>query len=183
MHRHLKAALGVTLALTLGMPAAASADTTTSSGTVTGGSLSLSAPGAANWAGGVTLNGTDQVASVSVPLSVNDPRGTGAGWNLTIKGTQFENEDGKTLPADGSSLMGATSACVGGTCTSPDNTATAYAIDVPVGASPSAKFFSAAADSGMGNFTITPAVDVSVPANSYAGTYSSTLTLAATSGP
>jgi hypothetical protein len=52
-----------------------------------------------------------------------------------------------------------------------------------VGASPAAKFFSAAADSGMGNFTVTPAVDVSVPANSYAGTYSSTLTLAATSGP
>lgn len=183
MHRHLKAALGVGLALALGLPAAASADTTTSSGTVTGDSLAFSAPAAANWATGVTLNGSDHVASVSVPLSINDPRGTGAGWNLTVKGTQFENESGKQLPADASALSGATASCVSGTCTDPDNAGITYGIGVPVGAAPAAKFFTAAVDSGMGNFTVTPAIDVSVPANSYAGTYSSTMTLAATSGP
>jgi hypothetical protein len=183
MHPHLKAALGAAIALTLGMPAAASADTTTSSGTVTGDTLSFAAPGSADWATGITLNGSDHVASVSIPLDVNDARGTGAGWNLSIKGTQFTNDDGKVLPSDASSLSGVTSACASGTCTSPDNSASTYPGSVPVGAAPAGTFFRAATDSGMGKFTVTPAIDVSVPANSYAGTYSSTLTLAATSGP
>jgi len=35
----------------------------------------------------------------------------------------------------------------------------------------------------MGSFTITPTVKVSVPANAYAGIYTSTVTLAVVSGP
>jgi len=45
------------------------------------------------------------------------------------------------------------------------------------------KFFNAAANSGMGRFTITPSITVSVPGNVYAGTYSSTVTVAVASGP
>jgi hypothetical protein len=44
-------------------------------------------------------------------------------------------------------------------------------------------FYNAAANTGMGDFTVTPTVEVSVPANAYAGTYTSTLTLAVVSGP
>jgi hypothetical protein len=35
----------------------------------------------------------------------------------------------------------------------------------------------------MGRFTVTPTVNVSIPGNSFAGTYTSTVTIAAVSGP
>jgi hypothetical protein len=45
------------------------------------------------------------------------------------------------------------------------------------------KYFNAAAATGAGEFTNTPTVQVAVPASSSAGSYTSTLTLAAVSGP
>ena len=45
------------------------------------------------------------------------------------------------------------------------------------------KVFNAAANTGMGRFTITPSINVSIPGNSYAGSYTSTLTIAAVTGP
>jgi hypothetical protein len=185
MHTHLKAALGAALALTLALPAGAMADTTDTSGDVIGTTLDFSAPGTASWDAGVTLNGTDQAATFTVPTTVNDKRGTGAGWNLSVTSTQFTKAGGKTLPANAATMTGVTSACAGGTCTNPTN-AVGYGLPVPADNDElptPVKFFNAAADTGMGQFTVTPSVDVSVPANSYAGTYTSTLTLAATSGP
>jgi hypothetical protein len=35
----------------------------------------------------------------------------------------------------------------------------------------------------MGKLTVTPTINVAIPGNSYAGTYTSTLTVAAVSGP
>ena len=45
------------------------------------------------------------------------------------------------------------------------------------------KFFNAAANTGLGSFTVTPTVGVFVPAASFAGSYSSTLTVSIVSGP
>ncbi len=45
------------------------------------------------------------------------------------------------------------------------------------------KFFSAAADTGMGDFTLTPTIQVAVPANAYAGEYESTITITNATGP
>lgn len=184
MQRYLKAGLGAMLALSLAVPSAAMADTS-SSGDVIGSTLDLTAPGNANWAAGVTLNGLDQTASVSIPTTLNDSRGTGTGWNMTITSTQFTKGGGKVLPADASRITGVTSTCDNGsTCTAANNSV-GYPLTVPadVSAPDAVKFFNAASTTGMGKFTVTPSVSVSVPANSYAGTYTSTLTLAATSGP
>ena len=77
------------------------------------------------------------------------------------------------------------SACAGGaSCVTPTNSVT-YPLTVPAGSTaPSAvKFASAATGTGTGIFTLTPTIGVSVPANSYAGTYTSTLTIALVSGP
>jgi hypothetical protein len=76
------------------------------------------------------------------------------------------------------------SSCATGTCTNPTNSI-AYPLAVPAGASaPTAvKLFNAAANSGMGKFTVTPTVQVAIPANTYAGTYTSTVTVAVVSGP
>jgi hypothetical protein len=76
-------------------------------------------------------------------------------------------------------------ACVaGGTCTNPTNAIT-YPLTVPAGATaPTAvKLFNAALNTGLGRFTITPSINVTIPGNSFAGAYASTLTIAAVSGP
>jgi len=69
--------------LTLGAPAAASAATATANG----GALSLTTSAAPSF--GVTLDGTDQTGTYTVPSTVTDARGTSAGWNLTLTSTQF----------------------------------------------------------------------------------------------
>jgi hypothetical protein len=58
-------------------------------------------------------------------------------------------------------------------------------IGVPAGSTPptAVKYFNASASTGTGKFTNTPAVDVAVPASTAVGSYTSTLTLAAVSGP
>ena len=42
-----------------------------------------------------------------------------------------------------------------------------------------AKFFNAALNTGLGKLDITPTINVAIPGNAYAGTYTSTVTLAA----
>jgi hypothetical protein len=45
------------------------------------------------------------------------------------------------------------------------------------------KFFDAAANTGMGSFSITPIITVSIPANTFTGSYTSTVSVAVVSGP
>jgi hypothetical protein len=45
------------------------------------------------------------------------------------------------------------------------------------------KFFNAAANTGMGKFTVTPTISIVLPATMYPGTYSSTVSLGIASGP
>jgi hypothetical protein len=187
MHRRISKGMGLAAvaAVCLMSPAAALADSVTSTGTVAGGTLSLTAAGAPTF--GATLNGDDKTPTYTIPFTLNDARGTGVGWNTTITSTQFKDTDtSKTLAADASSITGvvAAAADAGGTVTPVDNTiATGVGIPADVTAPDPVKFFNADVDSGMGKFTVTPTVRVSVPANSYAGTYTSTVTLASVSGP
>jgi hypothetical protein len=133
------------------------------------------------------LNSGDQTKTFTVPLTVSDTRtgaSAGLGWNTTITSTQFSSGT-KTLPASISTITAVSSSCAnGGLCTNPTNTI-AYPLAVPAGAEPptAVKFFSAAAATGKGVFTLTPTVSVAVPQNSFTGTYTSTLTIAIVSGP
>ena len=170
--------------LALVVAAVAIAGTVTATATITGaGSLSLSHGATATISD--TLDGTDQTANYTLPLTINDLRGSGAGWNLTMTSTSFNDGAGHTLATTASSLASSTSACTGGgTCTNPTNSIT-YPLTVPAAASAPAavKVFNAAATSGMGRFIVTPSINVSIPGNTYAGAYTSTLTIAAVSGP
>jgi hypothetical protein len=165
------------------LAAVAVAGTVTATATVTGaGSLALSNGATASVSD--TLDGTDQTVSYSLPLTMNDLRGTGTGWNLTMTSTTFSNGS-QTLATNASSIASAVSACTaGGTCTNPTNSIS-YPLTIPAGATAPAavKVFNAAANTGMGRFTVTPSINVSIPGNSYAGSYTSTLTIAAISGP
>jgi hypothetical protein len=179
------AALIAVAALSAISAAPALAATATVTGTVNVGSLSISTSATPSFS--VTLDGTDKTGTYTVPTTVTDATGSGAGWNLTITSTQFTTGGGTphTLATSASSLTGVTNSCAGGsTCTSPTNSIT-YPVAVPAGSTPPAavKYFNAALNTGAGQFTNTPSISVSVPASSYAGSYSSTLTLAAVSGP
>jgi hypothetical protein len=158
------------------------ADNAPATANVTGGSLSESTDSTPSVR--VTLDGTDQVSKYTMDIATNDQTGSGSGWNLTISSTTFSSDDGKTLPNTASQVTGVTSACAGGTCTNPTN-AISYPLTLPADEKPptAVKLFNAAADTGMGDFTLTPTVDVTIPANAYAGTYTSTITLAVASAP
>lgn len=189
-HRSMRFYLMFFLILTMaigGSAIAAFADSGTSATVaVTGGSLSETGPSTVS-ATPVTLTGDDQTTSYALGLTVNDPRGSGAGWNLTITSTLFDDGAGHQLASNASSINGAPSVlCIsgGGHCTNPTNSVT-YPVGVPA-ASPApvaVKFFNAAVNTGLGKFTITPTVTIAIPANTIAGTYTSTVSVAVVSGP
>jgi hypothetical protein len=175
--------IGIGLAALI-LVSAAVAGTITATATVTGaGSLALSNGATASISD--TLDGTDQTVSYTVPLTLTDARGSGAGWNLTLTSTTFTDGASHTLATSASTIASVAMVCVaGGSCTNPTNSIT-YPVTIPAAATAPAavKVFSSAANSGLGRFTITPTVNVAIPGNSYAGSYSSTLTVAAVSGP
>jgi hypothetical protein len=178
------AVAGSFLAATVAPAFAATSSNTTVTATVSAGALSITSPATASVA--VTLDGTDQTPTYSPILGANDQTGSGSGWNLTITSTQFTTgAPVHTLSTSASSLTGATMSCAGpGTCTNPTNSIT-YPVAVPAGAGPpsAVRFYNAAVNTGMGNFTITPTIGVSIPANTYAGVYTSTVTFSIVSGP
>ncbi len=186
MHRvSLRLGAALIVAGVLAFPGSALAAEATATGTIEGGSLSLTTSAAPTFS--ATLDGTDKTATYNLPLRVEDLTGSGAGWNTTITSTQFTTggENAKTLATSASSLTAVTSECVEEvTCTDPTN-AISYPVSVPAGstAPEAVKFFDAAAGTGMGKFSLNPTVSVSIPANTYAGTYTSTITLASVSGP
>lgn len=173
-----------------GAAVGAFADSGTNATTVvSGGSLSEQGPSTGVSAAPVTLNGTDQSTSYSLPLNVVDARGNGGGWNLTITSTQFTTggANPQTLPATASTIT-ASPAIVcnsGSTCSAPVNSVAYSPLVIPAGpTAPNAvKFFSATANTGLGSFTITPTINLLIPANTYAGSYSSSVSVAVVSGP
>ena len=178
------------MALAILSSTAAFADSPSGS-TIVNGAGSVTEAATAPTIPSVTLNGLDQTVSYTLPITVVDATGTGNGWNLTITSTAFSTggESPHTLADDASRITSVSSACAvsGTTCTDTNDNSVSYPLALPAGATaPTAvKFFSTAADSGMGKFTITPTVSLAVPANVYASNsgYSSTITVAVVSGP
>lgn len=166
------------------IPASVMGATATVTGNLTAGSLSLTTSAAPSFS--ANLAAGDQTPTYSVPATAQDTTGSGSGWDLTITSTQFTTSgpSSHTLAANASTLTAVSDACASGTCTSPSNSIS-YPLAVPAAPSapPAVKFFDAAAFTGMGTFTIAPTIAVNVPQNSYAGTYTSTLTLSINSGP
>jgi hypothetical protein len=187
MHRRISKGLGLAVlaAACLLSPASALAAEATSTGTVSAGTLSLSTTASPTFS--ATLDGTDQAPTYTLPGTLNDATGSGSGWNTTITSTQFTTGGAtpRTLSTTASAITGVTSVATANTTTTAPTNAITYPLAVPAAATAPAavKYFNAAANTGMGEFTLTPTVKVSIPANTYAGSYSSTLTLASVSGP
>jgi hypothetical protein len=185
---HRVSRLGLALAAVVvaaALPVAAIAATGTA--TISAGSLGfVSTP--PNVSFSATLNGLDQTVTSTQALDVGDATGSGTGWNLTATSTTFSTGGGtpKLLSTSATSLTSApANACdASATCTLATNGIT-YPYVLPAGASaPTAtKLFNAAANTGLGNQTVTPSWKLSVPASTFAGTYTSTWTISLVSGP
>jgi hypothetical protein len=164
-------------AVALAAATAALAGTLTATATVSGtAGMAMSLPSSPAMT--ATLDGTDQVVSWSALLGIVDARGTGAGWNLTVSATTFSDGSGHTLAPGSVTAVGAT--CVGGNACTAALNSVSYPITIGTTA---AKFFNASADTGLGRVNVTPSMDVAIPGNAYAGTYTSTVSLAAVTGP
>ncbi|HEX4678856.1 MAG TPA: WxL domain-containing protein [Gaiellaceae bacterium] len=165
-------------ALALAAATAALAGTLTTTATVSGtAGVSLNLP--ANPSLTDTLDGTDQTVSYAPVLGIVDARGSGAGWNLQISATAFTDGASHTL-AQGQVASVAQACKAGSTCTLATSSGISYPLTIGTVA---AKLFSAALNTGLGKIDLTPTIDVAIPGNAYAGTYTSTVTLAATTGP
>jgi hypothetical protein len=168
----------------LALPASSLALSVTATGTVSGTTLSASTSATPSFS--ANLDNGDSTPTYTMALSTQDTRGTGAGWNLTITSTPFSTgaPNNYVLASNASTVTGVTESNGSGTDTAPTNSVT-YPVGVPAAATPptAVEIFNAAAGTGMGKFTVTPTVGVFVPQNSFAGTYTSTLTLSMVSGP
>lgn len=179
-----------TAAVTIGsllLAAAPAGATTQATETVTAGSLGFaSTPGNVNFPA-TTLDGTNKTVTATQPLDIADATGSGAGWNITATSTLFKSGS-YTLPPSATTISSAPSAptCDSGvTCTAGGATTVAYPYTLQAAATaPTAtKLYNAPAGTGMGDQTVTPTWTLAVPANAYAGNYTSTWTLSLVSGP
>jgi len=174
---------------TMATGVALAADTNT---TVTGGPLEIqSAMTVPASLSAITLTGVAKTATGTFGgFSINDTRGTGAGWNVTLHATIFDNgtHEGKDLVAGSLSVPAMTVAKnAAATDSGPLPTLSqdeAIAIDAGSG---SVQFASAPSDgsAGMGwyDFSQGGVWTLSVPTNAYAGVYTSTVTMSLTTGP
>jgi hypothetical protein len=181
---------GIASPLAFAGAANASAITTaspTANASIVAGTLSfVSAPGDITFPT-LVLTGTNQTTTATLPIDVGDNTGSGAGWNVTATSTQFTNGT-NTLP-DGSVTVNSAPSAVcdtGSGCTpAVESSAITYPYTLPEGATaPTAtKIFDAKAGTGMGDQTFTPTFTLAVPAGSYSGTYTSTVTFSLVSAP
>jgi hypothetical protein len=133
-----------------------------------------------------SLDSGDHTPTYAIPLTTTGSVSPATGWNETITSTQFSSGT-HTLSTSASTIGSAPTATCDSqyaNCSPPTNAVT-YPVAVPAAAvAPSAiKFFDAATGTGAGEFTITPTITVTVPQNTFAGTYTSTVTIAIVSGP
>lgn len=153
---------------------------------VTAGTLAfVSTPGNPSLSS-VTLNGTNQTSTGTLPIDVGDNTGSGTGWNITATSLVFTSST-HTLSTTATNVpSGPADACDASvTCTLATN-AISYPYSLPAAATlaPTAtKLYNAAANTGMANQTVTPSFSVAVPANTFAGSYTSTWTFSLVSAP
>ncbi len=156
--------------LSLGIALPASADTTTASVTVTGGTLTISAPAAAgslgsiaNTVGGGTINGS------LGQVQVNDARSAaaGSGWVASVISTAFTPSAGPTIAASEVSYSAGTIVKTG--------TAT-YTANDPGNLTGASAAVTATGITGDNSATWNPTIHVAVAGGTIATTYTAVIT-------
>lgn len=153
--------------------------------TITGGSLT-STPANVTLSG-VTLDGTDQTAtSTADSWQIVDARGTGAGYCLTIDSTDFSDgshtiDISQTDQEFKIQILDVDTVCNVGDCT--NMPASQVSTQTAITTNPTTlNILSAATDEGMGDYNYDPDFELEVRAETYAGSYTATITITANSG-
>ena len=154
----------------LGLAMPASADTTTASVTVTGGTLTISAPAAAGSLGSIANSVSG--GTISGPLGqvqVNDARSAaaGSGWVASVISTAFTPSAGPTIAASAVGYTAGTITKVG--------TAT-YTANNPTNLTGVSPAVTATGITGDNSATWTPTINVAVAGGTIATTYNATIT-------
>ena len=208
-----EAANATTTACTTGSPGTTGSCSVSGTLTLAGGNRTLEAPGKLAWsatlngASGYVAATSGTGTSKGVTISVLDYTGTGAGWNVTAAASAFTGTTGGASSTGVTATAGKLKLAVNGTtgtggptassappaaCTSAAGLATtgtgctgAITLSYPATVSGTAKpILEAASGSGIGKTSFSPvAFWVSYPANAYAGKYTTSVTLAISSGP
>ena len=165
----------------------ASSTSTVSGGDLTGGGVGF-APLSA------TLNGSQITTSTDWTIAdIIDARGTGAGWNVSMTLTQFQEFDTETndYVANGKSLATNTlkvktvpTIAQKDTTSSPTSTITPVSLGTVLDTGSVVKLLSADNDGGMGSFSFgNLGVELTIPANAYAKTYKTEATVSLNTAP
>lgn len=132
----------------------------------------------------VKLTGKDIVSGpFTLPLDVDDATGSGSGWNVTLATTPFTNPAGKTIAGPLLETSAGSVTCdTGATCTKATD---AHGLVSTLPILPSTPTIVQVADgaTGMGDQSMAPSFTLAVPANTYAGTFTSNWTVTIASGP
>lgn len=163
---------------------AATTATTSATVTVNGGERVISSGSNSITLPAVHLSGSQQTSSVDLGnLQVVDASGTGAGWHVTVAANQAKSDSAqKTLdtgllsidPVKGVSKVDSTSSNVPNIVTSSSKVVDAGAVTL----------VSAKSGDGMGSYNASLSkLTLTVPANTYAGDYSTTLTYSLITAP
>ena len=128
----------------------------------------------------VTLDGTAQTVSGSTSAWRVDASGETGGWNLTVASTDFTAAS-KTIAVSNftTRLLNSDIVVVSGDPTGPASTQTTF---TSLSGTP-LKIASAAVGDGDGVYDLTPGFELIVPAETYTGNYSATLTVDVVVGP
>ncbi len=157
---------------------------------VAAGALNVSTPIVPDFPA-VTLDGKSKAVNATIgDFTVNDARGSGFGWNVTVQASQFAEWDsptstyvsgGKKLALNSLKLPTPAVTADGTTSPPPSVMAGPHLIDT----SGAVKIASAAVDTGMGKyiFSVADPLVLTVPADAYAKTYRSAVTVSVVSGP
>lgn len=156
--------------LPLAVTVPASAEATTASITVTGGSLTITAPADAGGLGGQlsaaaggTLSG--QLGQVQVVDARSAP--AGSGWVASVVSTDFAPTSGPAIPATAARYTAGTITKVG---------SASYLANDPADLSAATAAVTASEVTGDNTATWNPSISVTVPAGTAAGVYNATIT-------
>lgn len=154
--------------------------------TITGGALAV-VPQTIDF-GSHQLDGIDHTFDgTTTNWNAKDPTGTGYGWHVTVQAVDFKRSGDlsgseKTIAKDGFTmkLLDADIATVYGNDVPTSQISGGYSV---IGGLSPLSVLQAAVDKGMGEYTFLPTFKLFVPAETYAGSYNSVVTVAIVSAP
>ena len=130
---------------------------------------------------GVTLDGTDNTVDGSTSAWRADATGESGGWNVTVASTDFSSAESKTIPVVKFKIrmQDANIEWVSGDTNKPVSTQPGF-----TSLSGTALMIaSAVVGEGDGVYDLTPEFRLTVPAETYTGSYTATVTVAISAGP